>query len=69
MVPESFSLVEVYHMNEPVKGPRRGSKRLKTTKTADIELEITPKRVHKTVVRRKRCYQPLGRHVCEVLHL
>ena len=46
-----------------------GSKRSKTTKTADIELELTPKRVPKTVVRRKRCYQPDGHVVCEALAL
>ena len=62
--PESFSLIEVYYMNEPVR-PRRGSKRTKTTKTADIELELTPKRVPKPVVRHKRCYQPHGHLVCD----
>ena len=52
-------------MNEPVKGREEGSKRTKTTKTADIELEYTPKRVPKTVVRRKKCYLPHGHLVCE----
>ena len=37
----------------------------KTTKTADIELEFTPKRVLKTVLRRKRCYQPHEHFGCE----
>ena len=41
----------------------------KTTKTADIELEFTPKRVPKTVLRRKRCYQPHRHLVCEALAL
>ena len=67
MVPESFSLVEVYYMNEPVKGREGGQNGPKTTKTADIELEFTPKRVPKTVVRRKRWYQPHGNLVCEAL--
>ena len=69
LAPESFSLVEVYYMNEPVKCRVRGSKRTITTKTADIELELTTKRVPKTVVRSKRCYQPKGHLVCEALAL
>ena len=66
--PESFSLVEVYYMNERQR-PRAGSKRTKTTKTADIELELAPKRVLKSVVRRIRCYQPHGHLVYEALAL
>ena len=60
LAPESFNIVEVYYMNEPVKDQEGGSKRTKMTKTADIELEFTPKRAPKTVVKCKRCYQPHG---------
>jgi len=45
---------------------KRGQKGPKRPKlSADIELEFTPKRVPKTVVRRKKCYQPHGHLVCD----
>ena len=70
MAPESVGLVEVYYMNEPVKGREGGGQKgTNLPQTADIELEYTPKRVPKTVLRRKKCYQPHGHLVCEALAL
>ena len=65
MTPESFSLVNVYRMDELVKGREGESKRTKSAKSADIELEITPKVDHKKVKRRESCYQHHRRHDCE----
>ena len=50
MAPGSDSLVIVYYLHELVKGREGGKKRTKSTKTADIELKLTPKRVPKTVL-------------------
>ena len=46
-----------------------GQKGTKRTKTADIELEITPMRALKKVGRLIERYQPHGKLVCEALEL
>ena len=65
MAPESISLGNVYRMDELAKGREGGQKGPNLTKSADIELEITPKVDHKIIKRRKSCYQHPGRHDCE----
>ena len=60
MAPGSDDLVDVYHLYERVKGREGAQKDPKSTISADIELEITPKRVHKKVERLKNCYHQVA---------
>ena len=64
MAPESFSLVNVYRIDELAKGRKVGQKSEgnKSVKTDDIELVMTPKVNHRKVEKRKRCYQHHRRH-------
>ena len=65
MAPGSDGHGDVYHLNKHGKGREEGQKGLKRTKTADIELELTPKRVPKKDELLSDCYQSHGIYVRE----
>ena len=65
MAPGSDGLVDIYLSLRAHQRPRRGSKGPQSTKSADIDLEITPKCVHSKVERIIDCYQPYDCHVYE----